>query len=193
MYRYLFSDNRIFTLRPLICVCVCFFMTSTLAQVDEAQVGEVQVDEIQIDKMQTPAGEVIVEQALPAPTLEAQTALTTVEGIATETTIANKEPDATDEERVESIPEPPNDILNILGATISLGETRRLLWVAGETSYGSKLEAPVNIIRGKYPGPNLCLTAAIHGDELNGVEIVRRLISKLSAKKLHGTVIGEAQ
>jgi predicted deacylase len=191
MYRYLFSDNRFFTLRPLICVCVCFSMSSALAQVDDAtRMSEVQVDEIQIDTTQTPAGEVIVEQALPAPTLEAQTALTTVEGIATETTIANKEPDATDEERVESIPEPPNDILNILGATISLGETRRLLWVAGETSYGSKLEAPVNIIRGKYPGPNLCLTAAIHGDELNGVEIVRRLISKLSAKKLHGTVIG---
>ena len=190
MYRYLLLDNRIFNLRPLICVCVCFSMSSALTQADEAQVGEVRVDEIQIDKMQTPAGEVIVEQALPAPTPEAQTTLTAVEGIATETTIAHQEPDATDEERVESIPEPPNDILNILGATISLGETRRLLWVAGETSYGSKLEAPVNIIRGKYPGPTLCLTAAIHGDELNGVEIVRRLISKLSAKKLHGTVIG---
>ena len=86
-------------------------MSSALTQADEAQVGEVRVDEIQIDKMQTPAGEVIVEQALPAPTPEAQTTLTAVEGIATETTIAHQEPDATDEERVESIPEPPNDIL----------------------------------------------------------------------------------
>jgi predicted deacylase len=88
--------------------------------------------------------------------------------------------------------EPPDtdETLNILGTSIGLGETQRLLWVAGETSYGSKLETPVYVIRGKHPGPTLCLTAAIHGDELNGVEIVRKVVSDLSPKKLYGTVIG---
>ncbi|MEZ5504298.1 MAG: succinylglutamate desuccinylase/aspartoacylase family protein [Halioglobus sp.] len=81
-------------------------------------------------------------------------------------------------------------ILRILGTDIGPGESHRLHWVAGETSYGSKLETPVYVIRGKYPGPTLCLTAAIHGDELNGVEIVRQLVSDLSPKKLHGAVIG---
>ena len=80
--------------------------------------------------------------------------------------------------------------LNILGSLISPGESRRLLWIASETSYGSKLETPVYIIHGKEPGPTLCLTAAIHGDELNGVEIVRQLVSDLSADDLYGTVIG---
>ena len=165
-------------------------MSSALAQVDAAQVGDVQVDEIQIDAIKTSTGDVSVEQALPAPTPETKPALTAVEELATATTVTSEEPDAADEERVESRPEPKEDILNILGITMALGETQRLLWVAGETSYGSKLEAPVNVIRGKYPGPTLCLTAAIHGDELNGVEIVRRLVSKLSVKKLYGTVIG---
>jgi uncharacterized protein len=80
--------------------------------------------------------------------------------------------------------------LEILGTSIAPGESRRLLWVAGETSYGSKLETPVYVIRGKRPGLTLCLTAAIHGDELNGVEIIRQLVSELSPKKLYGTVIG---
>jgi predicted deacylase len=78
----------------------------------------------------------------------------------------------------------------ILGTPIEPGTRHRLLWVAGETSYGSKLETPVYIIRGKKPGVTLCLTAAIHGDELNGIEIVRQLVSDLSPQKLSGTVIG---
>ncbi|CAA0092820.1 N-alpha-acetyl-L-2,4-diaminobutyric acid deacetylase [Halioglobus japonicus] len=81
-------------------------------------------------------------------------------------------------------------MLNILGTQVAPGESHRLLWVAGETSYGSKLEAPVYVIRGKHSGPTLCLTAAIHGDELNGVEIIRRLVTDLSPNKLYGTVIG---
>ena len=83
-----------------------------------------------------------------------------------------------------------NQTLDILGTRVAPGESERLLWIAGETSYGSKLETPVYLIRGKHPGPTLCLTAAIHGDELNGVEIIRKLVSDLKPKKLYGTVIG---
>jgi predicted deacylase len=80
--------------------------------------------------------------------------------------------------------------LDLLGTRIAPGEIRRLLWIAGETSYGSKLETPVYVIRGTKPGPTLCLTAAVHGDELNGVEIIRKLVSDIAPKKLKGTVIG---
>ena len=80
--------------------------------------------------------------------------------------------------------------LDVLGTLIGPGESHRLLWVASETSYGSKLETPVYVIRGKEPGLTLCLTSAIHGDELNGVEIVRKLVSDLSPDHLYGTVIG---
>lgn len=85
---------------------------------------------------------------------------------------------------------PANPALNVLGTNVGPGESHRLLWVAGQTSYGSKLETPVYVIRGTHPGKTLCLTSAIHGDELNGIEIVRKLVNKLSPKKLHGTVIG---
>ena len=51
------------------------------------------------------------------------------------------------------------------------------------------LTMPVHVIRGKKPGPTLCLTAAIHGDEVNGIEIIRRLLKKPVLKKIAGTLI----
>lgn len=46
------------------------------------------------------------------------------------------------------------------------------------------------VVNGAKKGPVLCLTAAVHGDELNGIEIVRRVLYDLDAKKLTGTVVG---
>ncbi|MET0053003.1 MAG: succinylglutamate desuccinylase/aspartoacylase family protein, partial [Candidatus Thiodiazotropha sp.] len=43
--------------------------------------------------------------------------------------------------------------------------------------------------RGKKPGPRLFVSAAIHGDELNGVEIIRRILKHKSLSRLHGTLI----
>lgn len=48
---------------------------------------------------------------------------------------------------------------------------------------------PVHVINGKKPGPRLFVSAAIHGDELNGVEIVRRLLKQPALKRLTGTLI----
>lgn len=53
----------------------------------------------------------------------------------------------------------------------------------------TEVALPVQVIRGKHPGPVLFISAAIHGDELNGVEIIRRLLKLPSLKKLHGTLI----
>ena len=52
------------------------------------------------------------------------------------------------------------------------------------------MSTPVLVVNGSKPGPVLCLTAAVHGDELNGIEIVRRVLYNLNAVKLSGTVIG---
>lgn len=54
---------------------------------------------------------------------------------------------------------------------------------------GTLLSLPVAVIRGRYPGPCLWLSAAIHGDELNGIEIIRRVIRSLKIGQLHGTVL----
>ena len=48
---------------------------------------------------------------------------------------------------------------------------------------------PVHIISGKTSGPRLFISAAIHGDEINGVEIIRRLLKLPALKKLRGTII----
>jgi len=45
------------------------------------------------------------------------------------------------------------------------------------------------VIRGRRPGPTLFVSAAVHGDEINGVEIIRRLIRSPALKHLRGTLI----
>jgi len=48
---------------------------------------------------------------------------------------------------------------------------------------------PVHVINGKLSGPVLLITAAIHGDEINGVEIIRQLLASRSFNRLKGTLI----
>lgn len=47
----------------------------------------------------------------------------------------------------------------------------------------------VHVVRGKRPGPTLFVSAAVHGDELNGVEIIRRLLSSKALRGLRGTLL----
>lgn len=51
------------------------------------------------------------------------------------------------------------------------------------------MSMPIHVINGLEPGPTLCITAAIHGDEVNGVEIVRRLLKKKGLNKINGSII----
>ena len=51
------------------------------------------------------------------------------------------------------------------------------------------IDMPVFVYKGKQPGPNLLLTAGIHGDEINGVMILRKLITEKSLQPDKGTVI----
>lgn len=48
---------------------------------------------------------------------------------------------------------------------------------------------PVHVIHGKQPGPVLFVTAAIHGDEINGIEIIRRLLATKTLSRIAGTLI----
>jgi len=51
------------------------------------------------------------------------------------------------------------------------------------------LDAPLVVVRGVRPGPTLCLTAGIHGDELNGIEIARRACAGVAGGELSGMLI----
>ncbi len=51
------------------------------------------------------------------------------------------------------------------------------------------LTMPVHIVNGRRGGPTLFLTAAIHGDELNGVEIIKRVLKRAILKSLRGRIL----
>jgi predicted deacylase len=53
----------------------------------------------------------------------------------------------------------------------------------------SELTLPVHVVHGKQSGPTLFVSAAIHGDEINGVEIIRRLLLSKSMSRLKGTLL----
>lgn len=55
--------------------------------------------------------------------------------------------------------------------------------------YNTPTSLPVNVLRGKRKGPIVFISAAIHGDELNGIEIIRRLKKLNILKRLKGTLI----
>jgi len=80
--------------------------------------------------------------------------------------------------------------LTILGAEIHSGSYQRLSWSATELFEGVPISTPVLVVNGKLAGPTLCLTAALHGDELNGIEMVRRVMHNLNPDKLSGAVLG---
>lgn len=54
---------------------------------------------------------------------------------------------------------------------------------------GAEVTLPVAVVHGRSNGPTVWIDAAIHGDEVGGVEIVRRVLASLSARTLRGTLI----
>jgi predicted deacylase len=80
--------------------------------------------------------------------------------------------------------------LHLLGTDIAPGTTQRLSWSATELFEGVPVSTPVLVTNGIAPGPTLCLTAAVHGDELNGIEMIRRVFHDVEASKLAGALIG---
>ncbi|MDX1504898.1 MAG: succinylglutamate desuccinylase/aspartoacylase family protein [Spongiibacter sp.] len=84
----------------------------------------------------------------------------------------------------------PSVALTLLGHEVARGSFQRLYWTAGQAVAGLAMPTPVLVAAGVNPGPTLCLTAAVHGDELNGVETIRRVMFSLESDKLNGVVIG---
>lgn len=76
---------------------------------------------------------------------------------------------------------------NLLGRFVLPG-TRMVLELP-VTGGGSDTSTPVTVIHGARPGPVLCLAGGIHGDEINGVEIVRRVVNLLAPEQIAGTVV----
>ena len=74
------------------------------------------------------------------------------------------------------------------GIPVAVGETAELRMRVGESYTSEPVAVPMTVVRGG-PGPTLFVTATVHGDELNGVGILRDLLNDTDFTGLRGTLI----
>lgn len=79
--------------------------------------------------------------------------------------------------------------ITINGITVLPGQRQTIELPLGTLYTHTPLAMPVHVICGKKPGPKIFVSAAIHGDELNGVEIIRRMLKSSTLKRLRGVLI----
>lgn len=77
----------------------------------------------------------------------------------------------------------------IAGNKIGLGQKKQINIEVAKLYDFTDMSVPVEVVRGSKEGPCLFVSAAIHGDEINGVEIVKRLLRHRLLKKMSGTLI----
>jgi predicted deacylase len=77
----------------------------------------------------------------------------------------------------------------ICGTSLLPGERQEIALKVSESYLAASIRIPMTVVRGKRPGPVAFVMAAIHGDEINGVDIVRRLIFDIDLDSLKGTLI----
>lgn len=82
-----------------------------------------------------------------------------------------------------------NTQLQFCNETVHPGERLSLALPLPEFFSSAPLYMPINIVHGKQAGPCLLVTAAMHGNELNGTEIINRLLNSSALKRLQGTLI----
>lgn len=84
----------------------------------------------------------------------------------------------------------PAGAFQILDVMIAPAE-RRIIWLDITESFaGLPVRAPIHVVRCAGDGPTLWLFGGVHGDELNGVESVRRIIDGVDPGALNGTLVG---
>ena len=82
-----------------------------------------------------------------------------------------------------------NTDIVIGGKPVALGKTKQINLIVAKLPSRTRIDIPVIVSRSKKPGPTLLLMAGLHGDEINGVEILRRILDKKDHMPLKGTVI----
>lgn len=79
--------------------------------------------------------------------------------------------------------------ITILGQSILRGESKTINMEIAKLHNTTKLKIPIIVQRSKIDGPTVLFSAGIHGDEINGIEIVRQLIIRKINKPKRGTII----
>ncbi len=73
-----------------------------------------------------------------------------------------------------------SDSITIQGHPIAPGERRTIRLKVGIATTHETVEMRTVVVRGRRPGPTLLLLGCLHGDEINGTEIMRRLLKSKS-------------
>ncbi|PLX93433.1 MAG: succinylglutamate desuccinylase [Desulfuromonas sp.] len=79
--------------------------------------------------------------------------------------------------------------ITIGGVQISPGQRQTIDLPVAKLYTHTEMTMPIHVVCGKRPGPTLFVSSAIHGDELNGVEIIRRLLKRKDLSRIHGILI----
>jgi predicted deacylase len=141
--------------------------------------------------LQVPWGTTLADEE-PEPQIEGSLEMVTEveEGLELPPAGSPKVTAVTDPEPGEAILSRPWGVMRLLDCEVAPGERRRLFLHASESFAGDSVEIPVLAIRGERAGPVVCMTAGVHGDELNGIEIVRQIFEHVSPKQLSGMLVG---
>ncbi len=79
--------------------------------------------------------------------------------------------------------------IEIAGRQVEPGDKRKFLYLQSDSFAATYLNSPIFVAHGSRSGYSLCVTAGIHGDELNGMEIARRAFATVDPNELSGTFI----
>jgi len=82
-----------------------------------------------------------------------------------------------------------SEVFEIAGQKVESGESKKLEIPIGTLYTDIEMYLPVFVKRGKKEGPVFFVCAALHGDELNGIEIISRIINSKRIQTLKGTLI----
>ncbi len=81
------------------------------------------------------------------------------------------------------------EAVEIGGRQIEPGQRVRFKIPVARLPTETWMSLPIEVVHGRQPGARLWISAAVHGDEINGVEIIRRVLERLDPAVLSGTVI----
>ncbi|NNC41284.1 MAG: succinylglutamate desuccinylase/aspartoacylase family protein, partial [Acidimicrobiia bacterium] len=85
---------------------------------------------------------------------------------------------------------PPRRLpFTIAGHEVSGGRRSKIEIPFARLMSGTTVSLPIIVWHGKTAGPTAWVSAAIHGDEIEGVEIIRRVAQRIQAQQMRGTVI----
>lgn len=88
------------------------------------------------------------------------------------------------------LPTAPHRVERIDRDRLQPGVVHRFFVELAQDGFGEPIAAPVLALRGTRPGPTIALTAALHGDELNGIPVLHSLFKQTNPQALRGTLLG---